>query len=56
MDTKGYGDIIPPAEIQSFLDNAVGGANQKWEKVENVNNNGLLFKEWVDQNKKHDEL
>mmetsp|Transcript_780 Transcript_780/g.1389 ORF Transcript_780/g.1389 Transcript_780/m.1389 type:complete len:380 (+) Transcript_780:703-1842(+) len=47
LDKALDGDLIDPSMIKDFIDDALGGGGS-WQPVKNNNDNGLLFKEFVD--------
>lgn len=40
---------VTPKEVKKMVEDALTGNTGKWEKVQNDNNDGLLFKEFVDK-------
>ena len=43
------GTDISPVNIQKLVDSAINGGGQTWKPVKNSNNNGLLFKAYMDK-------
>ena len=40
---------ITPSKVKKMVEDALTGNTAKWEKVQNANNDGLMFKEFVDK-------
>lgn len=46
--------MLSPKILQTLVEDALTGNISKWDKVVSENDNGLLFKEWMDKRKKDD--